>query len=231
MTVAKLSPVPESCAWRGGFVGVSGTGKSFAAKAFVAAHMKAHPKTHRVVAFDPCDEWSKKGLADADKGPLLERVTFDELMRDPSRLDVEPLSLAVVPSDDEEESAAEVFELVALAKSTGHLLLVFDEVGDYGFHPTGQKALSIVARKGRHWKCPALFVAQRLTHLPPNARSQLTELVTFFQSHPADVRALEDLTGDKQFAAKVQRLDVQKRESLTWRGATAGGQDNNEEDA
>lgn len=219
-TVAQLAPIPDDCASRAAVVGISGTGKSYAAKAFVRQHMKAHPRSHRVLVFDPCDEWSKRGRAGADLGPCVDRVTFDDLMRDPSRwLDVEPMSLSVVPSDDEDESAEQAHEVVQLAKATGSMLVVFDECGDYGFHPEGQRALSLIARKGRHWRCPSMFVAQRLTHLPPNCRSQLTELVTFLQTHPTDVRALEDLTGDKGFAARVQQLDPRKRESLRWRGA------------
>lgn len=231
MKVAQLYPVPNDCAWRSAVVGISGTGKSFAAKHFVTEHMRRNGRTHRVVVFDPCDEWSKHGRPGADLGPCTERVTFDDLLRDPSRyLDVEPLSLAVVPSDDEDESAEQALELVQLMKATGDALVVFDECGDYGFSPDGARALSIIARKGRHWRCPALFVAQRLTHLPPNCRSQLTELVTFLQTHPADVRALEDLTGDKGFAGRVQKLDPEKREALRWRGAARAGADNEGDD-
>lgn len=225
MSVAQLSPVPTDCAWRAAVVGISGTGKSYAAKAFIRDLMKTKPKAHRIVVFDPCDEWSKKGRADADRGPLVDRVTFDALAEDPGRyLDVEPLSLAVVPSDDEDESAEQVLEFVQLVKATGDLVVVLDECGDYGFTKPGQAALSLIARKGRHWRCPALFVAQRLTHLPPNCRSQLTELVTFLQTHPADVDALEDITGDKGFAARVQKLSAEKRESLRWRGAVRGAE-------
>ena len=210
---------------RRAYVGKTGTGKSYAAKADVADYLKRQGA--RVVVFDPEDEWSKHGEKSQhiNLGPCTHRTTFEEFAADPGRwLDFERVSLAVVPSEDEDEAAEQVAEFVSIVRSTGDLLVVFEEVGSYAGpeapNKAGAKALAKIATRGRHWGCPVFFCAQFMIQIPPGARRQVGELQCFRQTTPADLAALEELVGDPTLADRVKRLP--DRESIEWRDARGG---------
>lgn len=193
-------------------VGKRGCGKSYAAKALAADLLKSGA---RVVAFDPHDEYSKKGRKSpqVNLGPLTDRVTLEQLIENPQLLDSKKLSLAVVPEGSNADLAGGFAELVELVSATGGLTLIADEVGEYSQH--GEDALNSAATQSRHYECPIVLVAQRMTQIPKTARTQASVLHTFLQSNPEDLEALVKLTGDKEFAARVSRLP--RRKCLTWR--------------
>lgn len=194
-------------------VGKRGSGKSHHAKQLCAAEMKGGA---RIVVYDPHDEYSKRGrkTSQVSLGPLLDRVTVDQLFLNPAMLDTEKLSLAVVPTNDVAAEFAEVAELVA---ATGGLTFVADEVGEYSDEQA--KTLNSVATQSRHYECPVILVAQRLTQIPKTARTQASQVDTFLQSNPEDLEALTKLTGDEDFAVKVSRLP--RRKFLSWRDEVA----------
>lgn len=204
----KLSPFND--AERAAVIGISGSGKSFAAKGAVRRELE---RCRRVVAFDPCDEWSRLGRRSkaVTLGPLNQRVTFEELEMDiRGHLCADNLSLAVVCSDDQKVAAEQCAQFVLWVKSCGNMLAVFEEVGFYAGPDAGiedgKRALNLIATQGRHWadgdgegSCPVLFVGQRMVHVPASARAQLTQLESFLQTMPQDLDELRDLTRSKAF--------------------------------
>lgn len=64
------------------------------------------------------------------------------------------------------------------------------------------------AREGRSKGIDLILISQRLTDLEPDIRSQLDGIISFYQNHPNDVKALELI--DYQAGNKVNSLD--KRE-------------------
>lgn len=190
-------------------VGKRGTGKSTHAKALCGEELKAGS---RVAWFDPHDEYSRKGRKSTEVrlGPLRDRVTIDQLCAKPSLLDQETLSLSVVPEGD---FAAAFEEFSSMVLATGGVTLGADEIGEYS--DEANKALNTVATQSRHSACPVVLVAQRLTQIPKTARTQASTVVTFLQSNPEDLAALDKLTGDEDFSARVSRLGRGK--FLTWR--------------
>ena len=199
---------------RSAIVGKSGTGKSNAAKAWLVAELE---RGRRVVVFDPEDEYSRHGreTGRVHLGPCRDRVTMEELELNPTAILSAPdLSLSVVPSDDENQAAKEAETLVEFAHRCENFLLLFDEVGWFSFDNDearrARRALNLVAQRGRHWGVPVVFVAQRLVHVPASARAQLTAVQTFTQTHPEDLRALQDLVGVSapDFADDVPHLAV-----------------------
>lgn len=221
--IAKL-PAPTSV-FRGAIVGVSGSGKGNCAKAWVGAAMKVGA---RVVCFDPEDEYSQKGRASpyVFLGPLLERCTFEQLADAPGRwLDGDELALAVVPDDDDDAAAEQCADFVELIRPTGNLTAVFDELGGYAFGnqqaQVAQKALNKIATKGRHDGISAIFVSQRLVHVPTSARAGLTALELFNQTSPADLHALEELTGKPELGEQVSKQ--KPGESVLWVSPMLGG--------
>jgi DNA helicase HerA-like ATPase len=201
-------------------VGISGTGKSTRAKKFVTAELE-HGR--RVVVFDPEGEWHRgcrrpRVLA----GPCASTLEAAELFRDPKGwLDRSELSLAVVPSDDDEEAGEELADLVELVRHTGDVLLVVEEVGGVCRESdAARKALTKLATKGRHWGVPSVFVSQRMVDIPIGARAQLTQLESFTQTQEADLSALADRVS-KDFAEGVRALPI--GESIVWRALTREG--------
>lgn len=216
-----MNLLPIIAADRLAVVGISGTGKSNAAKKYIAAQLE---RGVRVVAFDPEDEWSKKGRASGQVrlGPLAERVAFEDFDRDPGRwLDLERLSLAVVPSDVDAEAGEQFEGFVENVKHSGSICVVVEEVGGLMRDNRGaQNAAIKLATKGRHWGddgCPSLWVSQRMVDIPAGARAQLTQLETFLQTQEADLAALADRV-DSTFAEQVKHLPP--GESLFWCVAT-----------
>lgn len=194
-------------------VGKRGCGKSHFAKALAGAELAAGA---RVVAFDPHDEYSKKGRKSpqVNLGPLAERVTVDQLIEHPELLDAKRLSLAVVPEGVPNDELADAFrDVQELVTSTGRLTFIADEIGEYSDEAAGE--LNSLATQSRHYEAALVLVAQRMTQIPKTARTQASVLHTFLQSNPEDLEALVKLTGDKDFAARVSRLP--RRKNLTWR--------------
>lgn len=214
--VSKLPKPSETM--RAAIVGVSGSGKGNAAKAYLVVCTKAGM---RIIAWDPLDEYSQKGKKSkhVHLGCLRDRCTFEELADNPSRwLDVEDLSLAVVPSDDDDVAAEEFADFVELIRPTGNMLVVVDELGGFAFGNAkatiAQKALNTLATKGRHDGICCLFVSQRLVHIPTSARASVTAIETFNQTSPQDLAALEEITGMPELALVVSKQKA--GESTAW---------------
>lgn len=214
-------------ATRRAYVGISGSGKSYAAKAAIAEHLKAN-RNARVIVFDPLDEWSRDGKKSkhVNLGPCQSRATFEQLVGDPARyLDHERVSLAVVPSDDWTEQAEQVADFVSLMKDTGDFLVVFEETGLYAGpdnrEPVGREAIAKIAFTGRHWGCPLVFCAQRLVQVPKMARAQVNELQIFQQTDEDDLKALEKMCRARLGSDVATRVaSLNPRESIVW-SATA----------
>lgn len=193
-------------------VGKRGTGKSTCAKALVG---RALDKRVRAAVFDPHDEYSRHGRASDQVvlGPLDDRCTVEQLLRARgSQLDDKRLSLAIVPGSEPGDCAEDFDAVARLVAATGGLLFVVEEVGFISDRAADR--LNWLATQSRHFGVPLLFVAQRLTQIPKTARTQLTQLVSFRQDNPDDLRALAELAGDT-FAADVSRLG--RGQSRTWR--------------
>ena len=196
-------------------LGKRGSGKSHAAKQLLAQELDAGA---RVVAFDPHDEYSQRGVktSEVTLGPLTHRVSVAELEAKPELLDAKKLALAVVPSARKGPELAAEFETVAeLATATGRVTFLADEVGEYSHH--AQEELISLATQSRHYGMPLVLVAQRATQVPKTARSQASRILCGRQDEPDDLAALEKRTrlSDPTFAARVSRLP--KRQLLEWR--------------
>ena len=185
-----------------GVIGKRGTGKSTAAKKMLA---DALDDGMRVLVFDPHDEYSRHGReSDTVKlGPLDDRTTIDELIADPEILDDDKLSLAVVPRGEPEECAQDFDALVTLVTSTADLLFAVEELGYFEEHARGR--INFLATQSRHFSVPVMLVAQRIVQIPKTARTQLTQVISFRQDNPDDLRALAELAGDP-FASDVSAL-------------------------
>lgn len=195
-------------------VGVTGTGKSTCAKALLEREGAHWP----IIAFDPDDEYSRRGIRRAEVvlGPLRDRVTWDEYLALPDdALDDPRLSLAVVPDEDPEEAAAQLTELVADIRNTGGMLVLVEELGGFAAH--AQQVLNLLATRSRKWGvrrgCPLVLVTQRLSQIPITARAQLSIVETFRQTETADHRALTERCG-QDIADRARALP--RGESLLW---------------
>lgn len=207
---------PVQMADRLGIVGISGSGKSHCGKALLAREMK----TWRVLCYDLLDEFSQDGKKTkaVTLGPLKHRVTFGQFASDPDRwMEQDKLSLSIVPMDEDSpaDCAKEVEYIKSEVKTWGDVLVYLSELGAYAGHCV--TTLKTFATMGRHWGCPMVFESQRMVHIPPDARAQLTQLESFLQDHPADLDALRERTklSDPTFADRVARLAV--GESELWR--------------
>lgn len=195
---------------RRAYAGMSGSGKSHAAKLAVTEFLKTPGA--RVVVIDPEDEWSKLGKVSKRHtlGPCDTRASFEEVTENPGRyLDGERVALAVTVADDDDEASEQVAALIEVFRTTGELLIVFEECGHYAgpevSNRAAAKAMSKVATRGRHWGCPSVYCAQRLVQIPPSARAQLDGALVFRQVHPADLDALKAFTNAT--GARVVRRD------------------------
>lgn len=200
------------------YVGKTHSGKSYALKKRLREWLTAGA---RVVAVDPCDEYSRHGRG-SDLGPLAERVTAAELAERPELLLKARLSLAVVPAEDSVKGWARAFLLVSglLRRAGRPVVLVADEVGawtDSSAHPQCHRARSeliSLATNGRHRGIALALVAQRAGTVPLTVRSQLSEIVSFRQDEPEDLAALAERIGEDQ-ANSTARLAV--GQSIQWR--------------
>lgn len=169
-------------------LGVSGTGKTTWVKKLLTGSATPSSKpAGRVLYGDP----------QGDYGDVAEPITLDELRELAPQLAAgERFAFAVQlegggdeDDSDEEALAAQVSELIAIAREIGGCVLVLDEVGDYADH--ARKALTKLARNGRHDRIAAVFVSQAAVEIPKGARRQATRVYSFLQTDPADLKALE----------------------------------------
>lgn len=192
-------------------VGKTGYGKSTWTKKLAAELYRAR---WRVLAFDPCDEYSKGGPANPNvaPGPLPYRCTVAELVARPELLDAPRLGLAVVSEREPKQVARDFSTVASLCRHTGNLVLLVEEVGYFAEH--AGESLKAVATLYRKYGIAAVFVAQRATQIPLTARSQASVVVAFRQDEPPDLEALALKCGD-EFAAAVGNLPVGRCE--IWR--------------
>lgn len=193
-------------------VGMTGTGKS----TWLKKHLEREIAAGRRVLFgDYHDEYSQAGKASEHVvlGPLAMRATMDELLDNLELLDDPALSLAVVMDNAPRAAAEEAAILVDIAQDTGDLLLGFDEVGMWGSYAID--TLHVAATQSRHWGVPLVLASQAMVDIHPKARRQATHLVSLRQRNPADLDAIAEITGSKEFAEQVARLEL--GESKHWR--------------
>lgn len=190
-----------------------------------------------VIAIDPKDELSIKGRPRSwtTVGPLFYRWTAKQVARQPEILTLPNLYLSVVPDSCTPHRTARAFELVAgalkeLAEEgrARHVILLAEEVQWWAaYGPTERDAATVddVATIWADYLVTLVLVSQRAVGVPITARSQLSEIVSFAQTEPADIEALRIRTqlNDPTFHERIQRL--QPREWQLWRaGAIANGE-------
>lgn len=192
-------------------VGKPDMGKSSHVKRLVKGWLT---KGLRVVAFDPHDEYSSKGNPQrlVDLGPLRQRLTARELAMKPQALLEPRLSLAVVASEHPRDAARGFLLLSRLVKAAGKpCVVVVDEVGlwtNAARHPACHAAaaeLCAVAIGDRKKGVSLVVVGQRMSQVPSEVRSTLTDVHAFLQDQAADLEAIEDRCGP-QFAGEVSQL-------------------------
>lgn len=215
------APLPEPrTRWL--VVGKTGSGKSTYVKEQLRGWLA---RGVRVVALDPCDEYSQQGRETGlvRLGPLKKRVTAAQLAADPSLLLERRLSLAVVPGGGPPTWARAFVMLARMARHAGRVLLVADEVGtwtDRGLHADCHRAgaeLVSLSTNGRHAGIALALIAQRASQIPAGARAQATSWSVFRQDEPADLEALADRLG-RDAAEQVRHLPL--GEHHEWRDDT-----------
>lgn len=201
-------------------VGKTGTGKSEYVKTHLVRELEAGT---RILVADYHDEYSERGrrCEYTSLGPIPFRLSYRDLLAHPEVLEEEDLALAVPLLDDplsaDNSLAADRFEeLCALSRRYGDMLLVADECGEY--LPECLETARTMATQARHQGVRLLWASQRMVDFHPRVRSQASHLVAHRQSLPADLDALEELTGSKDFASGVSRLP--DGHHLVWRDLT-----------
>jgi hypothetical protein len=96
-----------------------------------------------------------------------------------------------------EEVAVLIDVVREVQKSTSEtIVMVLEEVGDYSlWERSGSGVIGALARNGRHNRIAVVFVTQAAVEIPKSARRQMSRIVSFSQSDPADIAALESLCG------------------------------------
>ena len=196
-------------------LGKTGSGKSNTAKDLV----EKNTPFWRVVVVDPHDEYSKKGVkrSETKLGTLRQRCTVDELGADPARwLDGDDVELSVVLTGETAElRAAEAERVLELVGDTGNILLVLDEVGDYGEYIV--KAINEAATQWRKRRIPMILVAQCATQVHKVTRRQASQIISGLQDDPEDIKAIHNRTYRQMpdFAERVAQLP--RGQLLHWR--------------
>lgn len=175
--------------------GMTRHGKSFFARAMAQANARFF---RRVVFFDVDTEYRGEGQV----------VTTLQLARKPELLDEKNVRLVVRPvGESRAELARDVDFLMRLVRSkssaTRTTLLVLEEPGRWAAGVTEllDEASISWAKRG----VALVFVSQRANLVPKTSRTQLSKIISFRQTEPSDLDALEERAG-KEFRARVQAL-------------------------
>lgn len=184
--------------------GVTRTGKTTFAKALVRA---TAGRFFRVVVFDVDSEYQREGQV----------VSTVALARRPELLDEKGARLVVRPVG---ESAAELgrdvgflLRLVrAKSSSSRPTLLVLEEPGRWA--PAVRELCDEAAISWAKHGVALCYVSQRAALVPKTTRTQLSKIISFRQTEPSDLDALEERAGS-EFRARVPFLRV--GEHLDWK--------------
>jgi len=194
-------------------LGVRGTGKSFWAKQQI---LREHP---RVVVYDPNEEYVTGAKGAPPNMRQLTPMHIDQFIDHmATTLAAERGQLAVAVHSPQRTRAERVqsFErFVSMIGDSRNLLLVIEETGD--LPPECNDDLCHLARRSRHWGIPVVFIAQRATDIPKTAREQMSYLVSFRQSDPADVRAIRERIGPRADAI----ANLPRRVPFVWHESEA----------
>jgi DNA helicase HerA-like ATPase len=160
-------------------VGITGAGKSYWTKAHVVE------RSSRLFAWDPHGDYAQASVRTTLVGAA---KALPQASRGNFRLSVvEPIGSAAF--FDRFESWCD------LAMTLERTTLLVEECVAIRSSTSARQKLTLLATQARHRGSPLVMVAQRAVHVHPDARSQISRLVAFRQTHPADVRALSEITG------------------------------------
>ena len=169
-------------------VGKRGCGKSEFVKQAVIRQWPG-----RVLAWDPHREYGR----DMNGKSLLRTVEWEEFLSEVD-LDQDALRIAVYPGAVKPDERAQRFEeFIDIAATLEGFLLVVDECGLLKNKYGAEQALGAAATNSRHWGSgvPCVLVAQRATQITKDAREQATQIVSFRQNSPDDIKSLRDVMG------------------------------------
>lgn len=161
-------------------LGVPGSGKTHYARERVAS-------ARRVVFFDPSgDGYFGQG----------ESVSPAELRHVPELYDGRWCRLVVIAGDGDAEIADEFRAVVAACRAAargGGLVLVADEVGDYG--RSCDRELTALHRNGHHDGVASILVSQCAVDIPKTCRRTATRVTSLLQTDAGDLEALAEQYG------------------------------------
>ena len=195
-------------------IGRTNTGKDF----WVACAVE---KAQRVVMFDRGRDpkWLRIGYQPTTVGRLLsDPQGTGQLMAAPQlHLVVTPSPSDFRKSEDnprpELEQAEELGKLAQLCRGAENLVLI---IGEAGLLPsTCDDVLAEIAMADRHHGIALITISQRAVGVPPNVRSQATQIVSFEQSDVSDLKALADKCGE-DFAQQCRNWKP-KQPPAIWR--------------
>jgi ferritin-like protein len=166
--------------------GVPGSGKSTLARKIAAP-------ARRVVFFDPGADHEDEGIV----------VSAADLAAYPDLLRGTWVRVVVAAGRDGADAAEEVETVIAAcaaAEDEGGILLVCDEVGDYGSRAAHD--LTSLHRSGHKRGIASILVSQRAVDVPLGARATANRVYSLLQDHPHDLAALAEVYGE-DYAAHV----------------------------
>lgn len=184
-------------------VGITGAGKSFWTRFHVVE------RSTRLFAWDPHADYAAATVRTTLVGAA---KALPQVSRSQFRLSVgEPIG---------SESFFDRFEAWCdLAMTLDRTTLLVEECVAIRSSTSARQKLTLLATQARHRGSPLVMVSQRAVHVHPDARSQISKLVAFRQTHPADVRALSEITGKNAESVTMLPRHVPWvwSESDTWR--------------
>lgn len=178
-------------------------GLPLSGKTFLAAKLTAN--VPRILYFDPYHDYQEAAGA--------EEIAADSLIENPRVLAKARFRYAVIP--DENDIAQQLEDVVSLARATGNLVLVMDEVGDY--KRNAQLTLEKLARNGRHNGIVPIYVSQVAMDIPRTVRRIATRVYSFRQEDIEDLDALRERYGEK-YATEVSSLKLHEYRLWTLKG-------------
>lgn len=179
----------------------------------------------RVIALDFKDELSVKGVPreTSKVGPLPYRWTATQVATQPEVLALPNCQLSVVPDSRAAEACASAFvwlaEILEAQWQDGvrlETVLVLEETQLWS--RLCQQKLIDVATAWRDYGVNVGFVTQAAVGVPKLARAQVTQIVSYCQTEPADIEALEDRTElqDPTFGQRVAQLHPKSYRFEEW---------------